>query len=182
MSIFFKARGSASFGLLLIRLVIGGIFLIAGAHKALNVEDFIAFVRGMGTIPPNLAFYLGFILPFTEILFGAFFIIGFFTPLTSLILSIMIVSFVIVLPEPAQQARYSIPQISFYLVMLACTLTTLFSGAGVISFDALLDKKKKKEIPNTITPIPPPSDTIYAEKTVTNEAQFEEIKTDNTPS
>lgn len=148
MSIFFKARGSASFGLLIIRLVIGFTFLIAGANKAMNLEAFVNHVKSFDIFSPNSAFILGFILPFAEVFFGALFIIGFFTPFTSLALSVMTISFMVVgqnlftAPEP-----YALPQAVFYFTMLACTLTTLFSGAGIISFDALFDKKKVKEIP-----------------------------------
>lgn len=148
MSIFFKARGSASFGLLLIRLVIGFTFLVAGASKAMNIEAFVNHVKSFEIFSPNTAFILGFILPFVEVLFGALFIIGFFTPLTSLALSVMTISFLVVgqnlftAPEP-----FTLPQATFYFIMLSGTLTTLFSGAGIISFDALFDKKKVKEIP-----------------------------------
>lgn len=147
MSIFFKARGSASFGLLLIRLVIGFTFLIAGASKAMNIEAFVNHVKSIEVFSPNTAFILGFILPFVEVFFGALYIIGFFTPLTSLALSVMTISFIVVgqnLFTPPEQ--FALPQAVFYFIMLSSTLATLFSGAGVISFDALFDKKKTKEV------------------------------------
>lgn len=148
MSIFFKARGSASFGLLLIRLVIGFTFLIAGASKAMNIEAFVNHVKSIDIFSPNTAFILGFILPFVEVFFGALYIIGFFTPLTSLALSVMTVSFLVVgqnIFTPSEQ--FALPQAAFYFIMLSCTIATLFSGAGVVSFDALFDKKKNKEAP-----------------------------------
>jgi uncharacterized membrane protein YphA (DoxX/SURF4 family) len=147
MSIAFKARGNASFGLLLIRLTIGITFLAAGANKATNVEAFINYVKSLGVLPPNMAFVLGFILPFAELLFGALYIIGIFTPLTSLVLSVMIISFISTSTGVMPDAPYVIPTIAFYFILLACTLTTMFSGAGVVSFDAFFDKKKaEKEI------------------------------------
>lgn len=149
MSIFFKARGSASFGLLLIRLVIGFTFLIAGMNKVLNLEAFVNHVKSFGVFSPNASFILGFILPFAEVLFGALYIIGFFTPLTSLVLSVMTISFMTVGEELFYTSEpFTLPLGMFYLIMLSGTLTTLFSGAGVVSFDALFDRKKKvKEIP-----------------------------------
>lgn len=148
MRLFFKARGDASFGLLLIRLALGGIFLVAGASKILHIEDFINNVTAMGVLPKNLAFIFGFVLPFVEILFGALYIIGFFTPITSFVLSLLLTSFLITLKNDAE-----IP-FTYNWVFLACTLCTMFSGAGMISFDALLDKKKKTiSMPPHIPPV-----------------------------
>lgn len=174
MSIFFKARGSASFGLLIIRLVIGFTFLIAGMNKVLNLEAFVNHVKSFGVFSPNASFILGFILPFAEVLFGALFIIGFFTPLTSLALSVMTISFMTVgeelfsSPEP-----FTLPLGLFYLIMLSGTLATLFSGAGIVSFDALFGRKKKpKELPKQETVI---KETIKPPETI-KDAEFIETK------
>lgn len=155
MSIFFKARGSSSFGLLVIRLIIGTTFLLAGANKVMNIEAFINHVKSFDVFSANASFILGFALPFLEIIFGAFYIIGIFTPLTSLSLSVMTISFMVVsknISIPTEQ--FTLPQIVFYLIMLSATLMTLFSGAGIISFDALFDKKKKADSQNGSTPLP----------------------------
>lgn len=152
MRFFFKARGDASFGLLLIRLTLGGIFLVAGAAKILHLEEFIKNVQGMGVMPENMAFIFGFVLPFVEVLFGALYIIGFFTPITSFVLSVMLAGFLVTLKNDAE-----IP-FTYNWVFLACTICTMFSGAGIFSFDALLDKKKKT------VPIPPP--VIVEEKKI----------------
>lgn len=172
MSILFKARGSASFGLLLIRLVIGFTFLIAGTGKVLNLEAFVSHVKSFEIFSPNAAFILGFVLPFLEVFFGALYIIGFFTPLTSLALSVMTISFLTVgdgifqAPEP-----FTLPVAVFYFIMLSGTLATLFSGAGIVSFDALFDKKKKTvelqkqetKIPDSIKPPESIKDVSYTE-------------------
>ncbi|MCX6157629.1 MAG: DoxX family protein [Ignavibacteriae bacterium] len=172
MSIFFKARGSSSFGLLVIRLIIGSTFLLAGAHKVMDIEAFINHVKSFGIFSPNASFILGFILPFIEIIFGAFYIIGIFTPLTSLALSVMTISFMVVsknIATPAEQ--FVLPQIVFYLIMLSATLMTLFSGAGVMSFDALFDKKKKTETQNVSSPVP---ETVKPPEAI-KDATFSEI-------
>jgi uncharacterized membrane protein YphA (DoxX/SURF4 family) len=172
MSIFFKARGSSSFGLLVIRLVIGSTFLLAGANKVMNIEAFINHVKSFDIFSQNASFILGFILPFAEIVFGAFYLIGIFTPLTSLALSVMTISFIVVsnnISVPTEQ--FMLPQIVFYLIMLSATLMTLFSGAGIISFDALFDKKKKLENQNSTLPV---NETIKPPEGI-KEASFSEI-------
>ncbi|MCI0474450.1 MAG: DoxX family protein [Ignavibacteria bacterium] len=171
MKLLFKARGSDSFGLLLIRLTIGWTFLIAGAYKVLDVETFISYVKSLEVMSDNLAFVLGFILPFAEVLFGAFYIIGIFTPLTSLSLSVMIISFIINNPKGSiVNEPYAIPTIVFYFIMLAATVTTLFSGAGIVSFDAIFDRKKANKEKEEPVIVPPP---------VSPPAGIEDIKTDN---
>jgi uncharacterized membrane protein YphA (DoxX/SURF4 family) len=175
MGLLFKAKGSSSFGLLLIRLSIGSIFLFAGAKKAMDVEGFILYVKSLELMPANLAFISGFILPFAEMLFGALFLIGFFTPLTSLALSFMTVGFIGVtaLNTPENQL-YTIPVYAFYIVILACTLTTLFSGAGIISLDVFLDKKKGREI--TVTDTPKTENVQVQAPQGIQDAVFEDVK------
>lgn len=146
MGVIFKARGSASFGLLLIRLSIGLIFLISGASKAMDVEGYISYIKSLNILSENLSFIVGFIIPFAEIILGALYLIGFLTPLTSLFLSILTIGSLIASGViPASGLPYDIPPFSYNFVILACTITTLFSGAGVLSFDVFLDKKKKKK-------------------------------------
>lgn len=176
MSIFFKARGSSSFGLLVIRLIIGTTFLLAGANKVMNIEAFINHVKSFDIFSQNASFILGFVLPFAEIIFGAFYIIGIFTPLTSLALSVMTISFIVVgknITIPPEQ--FSLPQISFYLIMLSATITTLFSGAGIVSFDALFDKKKKTEVKNNNSQI---QETVKPPEGI-KEATFSDVVEDN---
>lgn len=163
MSIFFKARGSNSFGLFIIRLVLGTYTLILGIQQANNIERYIGRVKALGTLDPNISFIVGFVLPFTMIVFGSLYIIGFFTPITSFVLAVIMIFKIIVRGVIVSEG---IP-FNKDIILLACFLLTLFTGAGVISFDALLDKKKKKivtaEPPKVITPepvvepvIPPP--------------------------
>jgi len=171
MSIIFKARGSSSFGLFLIRITIGFIFLISGTIKVMDVEGYIGYVKSLEILPDNLSFIIGFIIPFAEIIFGALYVIGFLTPLTSFVLSVFTICALAMSGIiPVYYFPYNVPSYSFNFVILACTITTLFSGAGVISFDVFLDKKKKKEIESKVK--------VKADIDVQNvqDAKFESIK------
>jgi uncharacterized membrane protein YphA (DoxX/SURF4 family) len=146
MGVIFKARGSASFGLLLIRLTIGLIFLISGASKAMDVEGYIIYIKSLNILSENLSFIIGFIIPFAEIFLGALYIIGFLTPFTSLFLGIFTIGALIISGAiPYSDIPFGVPPFSYNFVILACTITTFFSGAGIISFDVFLDKKKIKK-------------------------------------
>ncbi|MBX7042234.1 MAG: DoxX family protein [Ignavibacteria bacterium] len=135
MKILFKAGNSANAGLLFIRLSLGLLFLLAGAKKILNLQEFIESVQAMGKMSDNAAFILAFVLPFMELVFGGLYMIGLFTPLTSIAIAGMCISFIAV----QGPWHYELP-FSHNFVFLACALATLVSGAGRISFDALVDK------------------------------------------
>ncbi|MEO8209410.1 MAG: DoxX family protein [bacterium] len=140
MSFFFKARSgnfSSSIGIFFIRLTLGSIFLFAGARKILDLKLFIKTVQETGQMNDTVAFVLAFILPFMEMIFGALFIIGLFTPIASFFLSCMTISFLLVLGAGHAELPFS-----YNFVFLACSLATFFTGAGLISFDALIDRKK----------------------------------------
>lgn len=143
MSIFFKARSgnfSFSVGILLIRVSIGLLFLFAGAKKVLNLQDFIKSVQETGQMNDTIAFVLAFILPFMEMLFGGLFIIGLFTPVSAFFISCMSISFLLILGT----GHYELP-FSYNFIILASSIAVMFTGAGYISFDALIDKKKIPE-------------------------------------
>jgi uncharacterized membrane protein YphA (DoxX/SURF4 family) len=89
------------------------------------------------------------------ILLGGLYILGFFTIPTSLALSVIslikILSRGLILHDGTPFNRE--------LIFLICFITTLFAGAGVVSFDVFLDKKKKKvkEEPKPLEPVPVPA-------------------------
>ncbi|HWA06430.1 MAG TPA: TQO small subunit DoxD [Ignavibacteria bacterium] len=175
MSLFFKAHGKPSIGLLLIRLVVGTYTMSLGIMQASNIEDYINKVKAFQFFSENTAFIIGFITPFLLIIFGGLYIMGFFTPITSF--SLALISIV----KIASRGFFPTEGIPFNkdLLFLVCFLTTLFAGAGIISFDALLDRKKKK---NVIEPVDknviPETKTITAEVIVEplNEVKEEEEK------
>jgi len=140
MGFFSKARSSKfsfSFGIFLIRLTVGLLFLMAGAMKVLNLQDFIESVRQTGQMNDTLSFILAFILPFMEMFFGGLFIIGLFTPVAGFFFFFMTVSFLFVLGTGHPELPFS-----YNFVILACSIAVMFTGAGLISFDALIDREK----------------------------------------
>ncbi len=163
MKILFKAGKSANVGLLIIRLALGSLFLIAGAKKVLNLQEFIESVQSIGKMDDNLAFVLAFLLPFMEMIFGALYILGLFTPITSLFMAIMSISFLVVLGPGHEELPFS-----YNFVFLACSIATLISGAGRISFDAIVDKDKKEDITQTLSSTPaiitPANEEIVTDK------------------
>ncbi|MBZ0202739.1 MAG: DoxX family protein [Ignavibacteria bacterium] len=170
MSLFFKAHGSPSIGLLLIRLTLGTYTMCLGIMQASNIEDYITKVKAMNYFSENVSFIFGFITPFILIIFGALYIMGFFTPITSFTLAfITIVKIFTIGLFPSSGIPFNKD-----LIFFVCFLTTFFAGAGVMSFDALLDKKRKK--PEVI-------ETVSAVSTVEVIAEpTKEVKTEDSPA
>lgn len=145
MSLLYKSHGKAGFGLLLIRLTLGSIFLFAGADKVMDIQAFINKVKELGLFGDNLSFIFGFIIPFAEVFIGALYIIGLFTPLTSLAIVFMCFSFIVALGPGG--APTDLP-FNYNFVFIAAALTTFFAGAGSISFDKFFDKSNKNQKQN----------------------------------
>ena len=148
MSILFKAKGKSSIGLLVIRLILGSYTLALGIMQASDIESYINKIKSFGILSQNFSFIVGFVTPFLLIIFGSLYIMGFFTPSSSFILGF--IQFVKILSRGIFISS-AIP-FNKELVFLACFITTFFAGAGVISFDFFLDRKKKpKEVPGQQT-------------------------------
>ena len=159
MSIFFKARGTPSIGLLFVRLSLGSYILILGLVQAGNVQSYINNIRGMGIFGENVSFIIGFVLPFLMILLGGLYILGFFTIPTSLGLSM--ISFIKILVKGL--ILHDGTPFNKELIFLFCFITTLFAGAGVVSFDVFLDRKKKVVKEETKPPDAVPAPQVVTE-------------------
>ncbi len=164
MGLFFKAQSSSSFGILIMRLIVGSYTLSLGIMQASNIEMYIAKVKAMNILSENIAFISAFVFPFILIIFGSLYIMGFFTPLTSFILA------VVSLLKIAARGLFPIPGIPFNkdLIIFSCFVFTMFAGAGKVSFDVFLDKKKKKVIP------PEPTQPVTVTAEVVNEPKPED--------
>ncbi len=151
MSIFFKARGSNSIGIFFVRMFLGTYIFVLGIKQAGNIEAYITKVKAFNLLNENLSFIIGFVTPFLLILFGALYVMGFFTPATSFVLAVIsflkvcMVGFIVSGGIPFNKD----------LIFFACFVCTFFTGAGMLSFDAMLDRKKvqKKLVdsPNKVT-------------------------------
>lgn len=62
-----------------LRLVIGGIFIVAGASKIGHAELFAAQIAGFRIAPEPLIAPAALVLPFLEVLLGGYLLVGLFT-------------------------------------------------------------------------------------------------------
>jgi putative oxidoreductase len=80
--------------LLAFRIVLGGLFVYAGAVKALAPLDFAQDIRNYDIVGPSLSFMAAVVLPWLEILAGAFLIAGVWKRGAALVISALLVFFV----------------------------------------------------------------------------------------
>jgi uncharacterized membrane protein YphA (DoxX/SURF4 family) len=64
---------------LVLRVVLGGIFIVAGASKVGHADVFAAEIAGFRLLPEAVIAPLATVLPFLEILLGGYLILGLFT-------------------------------------------------------------------------------------------------------
>lgn len=123
--------GKIEYAPFLFRLTLGSYFVIAGLMKLRNVEVFIQAVKDFGILPFHVATLYGTLLPYIEVAVGVLLIIGMWMTLSSLIASLLLLSFTLaigVFPNSNELFNKDI-------ILLGGALSLLFSGAGALSID-----------------------------------------------
>jgi uncharacterized membrane protein YphA (DoxX/SURF4 family) len=178
MSMFYKAKGTTpSVGLLLIRLTLGIYVLSLGIMQTSHIEGYVNQIKAMNILSDNTAFIIGFVGPFLLIIFGAMYIMGFFTPVSSFALAV--ITFAKILAHgffPGAGMPFNKD-----VIILMCFILTMFAGAGMISFDALLDRKKKPPVAKPEQKTLPPENKQIENKNIVTAEIISETKTDTPP-
>ncbi|HEY5124081.1 MAG TPA: MauE/DoxX family redox-associated membrane protein [Ignavibacteria bacterium] len=87
------------FIIIILRLVIGGLFIYASWGKLMNPEDFGRAIRGYDILPLGSISFLSVLLPFVEFISGLFLILGIFKRGSSFIIIAMLLAFLIGLTQ-----------------------------------------------------------------------------------
>ena len=82
-----------------LRLIFGGVLLVAGAIKVTDPYGSATSVRAYQMLPVHLANFLGFVLPFAEIGLGIFLIVGIWVRFMAVASSILMIAFVIAISQ-----------------------------------------------------------------------------------
>ncbi len=76
------------------RLVVGGLFIWAGVLKIIDPLEFAQSIKNYRLFPRELAFIIAIILPWVEVVSGAFLIIGVFRRSSALLISLLLIGFI----------------------------------------------------------------------------------------
>ncbi|CAN2236309.1 COG2259 Predicted membrane protein [actinobacterium SCGC AAA044-D11] len=83
----------------LFRLILGGVLLVAGALKVTDPYSSATSVRAYQILPVDLANFLGFVLPFAEVVIGIFLIVGIWVRLNAIAGGALMVMFIIAIGQ-----------------------------------------------------------------------------------
>jgi uncharacterized membrane protein YphA (DoxX/SURF4 family) len=76
------------------RLVVGGLFIWAGALKIIDPLEFAQTIMNYRVFPRELAFVVAIVLPWVEVLSGACLITGLFQRSSALVISVLLIGFI----------------------------------------------------------------------------------------
>jgi uncharacterized membrane protein YphA (DoxX/SURF4 family)/peroxiredoxin len=89
----YKQRRIANYGVALLRIGFGLVFIFSGGLKLAHLAAFSEALRSFGMIPESLIFLIGVLIPVTEIILGAALLVGFRTEIVSQIAVAILVLF-----------------------------------------------------------------------------------------
>jgi putative oxidoreductase len=127
-------HGGADFGLLVLRLVIGGTFFgyglqhLFGQFHGIGYNGFVKFLEGAGY---QHASVMAYVAGGTELAGGALLVLGLFTPLAAAAL-LGLVANVIVLKWPL---GFFAPGYELEMIVAAASFALLFAGPGRVALD-----------------------------------------------
>jgi uncharacterized membrane protein YphA (DoxX/SURF4 family) len=120
--------------LLISRIIIGGIFIVAGWMKVADMAATIGYFHTMG-IPNFLAYAVGYI----ELIGGALLVIGLWECIAAFALSVIMIVAVVLLSRPLGFGA-SFQNIMPALAVLGGLIALMPSGAGKFSISSLMGK------------------------------------------
>lgn len=89
-------RADVTPGIVLVgRLALGVLFIYAASTKVFHIDEFAVEVREYGILPNGLVSLFATLLPWAEMVFGSFLIVGLFTRFSAVMLGLMLVSFIV---------------------------------------------------------------------------------------
>lgn len=80
--------------LFLFRLIVGGVFIWAGALKIADPLGFAQSIQNYQFFPRDLVFVIAIVLPWMEVLAGAFLILGLFRRSSALLIAVLLLGFI----------------------------------------------------------------------------------------
>src|SRR5262245_30473817 len=139
---------STSFGIFLVRVPIGALFIMAGFMKFRMEGGLSGFVNmalpmSKNYMPEALGKTYLYMLPFVELLVGVMILLGLFTRFAALIAALIMISIMMAV------TGVKMPDGSYHsnLFIFIMTLMLVFTGSGQLSLDSVIGKSSKPTPP-----------------------------------
>jgi uncharacterized membrane protein YphA (DoxX/SURF4 family) len=123
---------------LMVRVPIGCYFVAIACAKFRDMPGFMEGFKKLGVMPDHAAMPVAVLLPYFELLMGAFLILGLWTTLSAIISSVVLLLYMYIYGgvfEPGTEARLHTWILNKEFIVLAGCLSLLSSGAGALSID-----------------------------------------------
>ena len=144
-----------SWFVVLLRLVLGVALLVAGVLKAGHVPEFAAQIAGFRLLPAALVAPLALALPYVEMLLGLYLVIGLFTRIVAVIVSIEFVIYAAAIASavlrhiaancgcfgPNDHAVADWPHVALDLVLAALAAIVARGAPGALALDWRLNRR-----------------------------------------
>ena len=150
-----KIFSNQGFGLLLLRLTVGGIFLYHGITKFQNLEGTVGFFGSIGLAP-----FWAYLVATIETLGGALMVLGLWTTVVGLLFTVILVV-ALIKTKIGNVTSFSGAELD--VVLLLASLSLAFAGAGSCSLVKCFKSCKHKDaVPAASAPVqnPPSNPTV----------------------
>ncbi len=135
-----------------LRLVLGGVLVYSGALKLGHATDLASAIAGFRLLPGSIVAPLALILPYFEILIGAYLIIGLFTRIAATVAAAQFVVYAGAIAAavvrhipahcgcfgPNDTATADWPHVAFDLVLAATAAFIAYGAPGMLAVDRRL--------------------------------------------
>jgi len=134
---------------LVARVVVGGVFIVAGGSKIGHAAYFAAQIAAFGIVPQRIIGPMALLLPFLEVLLGAYLVIGLYARLAGWIATIQLLIFAAAIASavarglslscgcfgPNDQTVTSWPEAGRDVVLALIGLLVALRGPGMLALD-----------------------------------------------
>jgi uncharacterized membrane protein YphA (DoxX/SURF4 family) len=142
---------------LVLRVALGLVFAIAGGLKIGHFDVFASQIAGFELLPRALIAPLALLLPFVEVLLGAYLIIGLFTRAAAVFAAAQLAVFAAAIASavvrgisascgcfgPADQTRTSWPEVVRDLALVLVALIIAWRAPGALALDRRMERSNE---------------------------------------
>lgn len=139
----------------LLRLILGGLLLATGALKVGHAPELASAIAGFRLLPGEIVAPMALVLPYFEILIGAYLVIGLFTRIAGWISVVQFVAYAAAIASavirgipancgcfgPNDQATADWPHVAFDLALALIAYIIARFAPGVLALDRRLQTK-----------------------------------------
>ncbi len=135
-----------------VRLLVGGLLLVAGALKVGHAAELAAAMAGFRLLPAAIVGPLAVAIPFVELLLGAYLVAGLFTRVVAAVVTLQFVCYAAAIASavvrhlpvacgcfgPNDSAAADWPHVAFDLMLAAASIFVACGAPGALAVDRKL--------------------------------------------